>query len=221
MVIPAVTREQMREVDRIMVDDLGIELIQMMENAGRHLARFVMDRFSPATVEVLAGSGGNGGGGLVAARHLSNWGVAVSVVDTGATLAPVPAHQADILERMGVHFGETERADVLIDAIIGYSLVGAPRGRAAGLIDHANQQDSPVVSLDVPSGIDVDTGDAPGQAVHATATVTLAAPKVGLIGSEHAGLLMVADISVPPQVYAVFGLDMPVDTFAAGPLVAV
>jgi len=218
--IPAVTRDQMREVDRIMIEDLGIELIQMMENAGRNLARLVFDRYQPKSVLVLAGSGGNGGGGLVAARHLSNWGVSVSVATTGSSLAPVPAHQAEILRRMGVNFGEPASADVVIDAIIGYSLVGAPRGVAAHLIDYANQQSSPVVSLDAPSGVDVDTGDALDRAVGATVTMTLAAPKVGLVGAVAVGEHLLADISVPPQVYQRLGLAMPVDTFAAGPLVS-
>jgi hypothetical protein len=66
--VPAVTAEQMRKVDRIMIDDLHIELIQMMEHAGRNLAELALRRFDPATVTVLAGPGGNGGGGLVAAR---------------------------------------------------------------------------------------------------------------------------------------------------------
>jgi len=218
--IPAVTRDQMREVDRMMIEDLGIELIQMMENAGRNLARLVLDRFQPATVLVLAGSGGNGGGGLVAARHLSNWGVSVSVVTTGTSLAPVPAHQAEILQRMGVNFGEPAPADVVIDAIVGYSLDGAPRGRAAQLIDYANQQSSPVVSLDVPSGVDVDTGETIDRAVRAAVTLTLAAPKVGLVGAVAVGEHLLADISVPPQVYDRLGLAMPVDTFAAGSLVS-
>ena len=76
--LPAITREQMEEVDRVMIDDLHISLVQMMENAGRNLAALAQQRFRPSTVTVMAGSGGNGGGGLVAARHLSNWGVEVT-----------------------------------------------------------------------------------------------------------------------------------------------
>ena len=87
-----------------MIEDLRIELMQMMENAGRNLARLACRRFSPGRVVVLAGSGGNGGGGMVAARHLANWGVAVTVVlaQERDRLGPVPAHQLDVLERMGV-----------------------------------------------------------------------------------------------------------------------
>lgn len=77
--LPAITAEQMREVDRVMVDELGIQLVQMMENAGRSLADVAITRYHPSTCTVLAGSGGNGGGGLVAARQLHNRGVAVTV----------------------------------------------------------------------------------------------------------------------------------------------
>src|SRR5499425_3680956 len=101
--LPALTTEQMREVDRVMVEDLHIELIQMMENAGRNLAELAITRFSPGSVTVLAGPGGNGGGGLVAARHLANRGCQVqAVLSEPGRLTPVPAHQADILARMGV-----------------------------------------------------------------------------------------------------------------------
>jgi len=77
--IPALTASQMREVDRIMAEDLHIELVQMVENAGRSLAELALRRFRPATVTVLAGPGGNGGGGLAAARHLANRGAGVRV----------------------------------------------------------------------------------------------------------------------------------------------
>src|SRR5262250_1465462 len=99
--LPALTTEQMREVDRVMVEDLHIELVQMMENAGRSLAELAIDQFSPGSVTVLAGPGGNGGGGLVGARHLANRGCRVQVVlSEPGRLTGVPAHEADILGRM-------------------------------------------------------------------------------------------------------------------------
>ena len=125
------TETEMIEVDRVMVEDLGIQLIQMMENAGRNLAQLVSERFGPGTVTVLAGSGGNGGGGLVAARHLANHGVDVSVTlgRPAGDLGPVAGHQHHILERMGVPvLPEPRSADVVIDALIGYSLKGRTTG---------------------------------------------------------------------------------------------
>lgn len=216
------TEEQMIEVDRVMIDDLGLELIQMMENAGRNLAQLAIDRYAPSRVVVCAGSGGNGGGGMVAARHLANRGVAVEVATTRPLdeLRGVPAHQRRILDEIGVPVVDGwDEADVILDAVIGYSLRGAPTGRSLELIDAMNAADSPVLSLDTPSGLDVTSGAAPGAVVVADATLTLAAPKIGLADSDAVGELFVADISVPPFVLTELGADAP--DFSASPIVAV
>ena len=217
------TEEQMVEVDRVMIDDLHIELIQMMENAGRNLARLILDLARPKTAIVLAGSGGNGGGGLVAARHLVNAGVEVSVGLTrpAAELTGVPGHQLDILQRMGITISpnnETDLAlgyDVAVDALIGYSLRGAPRGRTAAIIQQIPRTAATVVSLDTPSGLNVTTGETPGVAVQADATMTLALPKVGLRTASGVGDLYLADISVPPQVMRTLGGQAPSFTESA------
>jgi len=216
--IPAVTAEQMREVDRIMVEDLHIELTQMMENAGRNLASLALRRFGPRAVTVLAGPGGNGGGGLVAARHLANHAVDVSVVLSSLDqIGEVPRHQLDIVERMGVAVTEEPpESDLVLDALLGYSLQGDPRGRAAELIGWSLDQSAPVCSLDTPSGLDVTTGEPRTPCVRATATLTLALPKVGLARAPSCvGELYLADISVPPFVYERIGIHVPPDLFAA------
>src|SRR5262245_31417476 len=169
--LPSVSEAQMREVDRLMIDDFHINLLQMMENAGRNLAELCVRVFAPANVALLAGSGGNGGGGLVAARHLTNRGVPVAVTlsHEGTSMAPVPRHQIDILARMDVTFLEQpENADLVIDALIGYSLHGYPSGRTAELVNWANAQGTPVLSLDAPSGLDVTTGKPSKPCVSAT-----------------------------------------------------
>ena len=223
--VPAVTVDQMREVDRIMVEDLLIELVQMMENAGRNLAQLAIERFHPASVVVLCGPGGNGGGGLVAARHLANRGVLSSVaLSNPDRLAPVPAHQLEIVEHMGVPvLPEPEPADLVIDALIGYSLMGDPHERTADLIGWANEADAPVLALDTPSGLDVTTGRPATPCVTATATMTLATPKIGLLDPTQVGELYLADISVPPAIYERLGLSHPdafsADAFRARPLV--
>ena len=219
--VPAVTAEQMREVDRIMIEDVHLGLLQMMENAGRSLARLVQARFGPRRVLVLAGPGGNGGGGMTAARHLANAGVEVAVVLAGQReLSPAAAHQLDVLDRMGVEIRPVPvPADLVLDALIGYSLHGDPGGATADLIEWTAGQPAPVLALDTPSGLDATTG-APGTpCVSATATLTLAAPKTGLLRAPETGDLYLADISVPAAVYRAFDLTMPVDVFAAGPLV--
>ena len=209
--VPALTTEQMRAVDHVMVEGLHIELVQMMENAGRSLAELAIIRFSPGSLTILAGPGGNGGGGLVAARHLANRGCQVQVVLTEpGHLTPVPAHQADILARMGVTIASRPAtADLIIDAVIGYSLRGDPAGAAAQLITWANDQAAPVLALDTPSGLDLTTGTAATPAVWAAATLTLALPKVGLLDAPNVGELYLADISVPPLVYQRMGIPVP------------
>lgn len=219
--------QQMVEVDRVMIEDLHIELIQMMENAGRNLAALVVDRFAPATVSVLVGSGGNGGGGLVAARHLANRGVDVSVTlgKDPARLGPIPAHQLDVVRRMAISndiaiVAEPRPSDVVVDALIGYSLRGEPRGRVAELIESAAAVDAAIVALDTPSGLDVSNGTAPGAVIEAAATLTLALPKLGLRAAPEVGELYVADISVPPSVYSSMGVG-PAPPFGVGPIVRV
>ena len=188
--VPFVTTEQMIEVDRAMIEDFKIELIQMMENAGRNLAHLARERFfngdpTGKHIVALAGTGGNGGGALVAARRLHNYGASVIVVTTkeDAQFAPVPAHQLDIVRRMGITVASTEnlpslsQPDLILDGIIGYSLQGNPRGTAAEMIEWANRISAPILALDAPSGIDTSSGSVHTPAINATATMTLALPK--------------------------------------------
>jgi NAD(P)H-hydrate epimerase len=224
--MPNLTTEQMVEVDRAMIEDYRIELIQMMENAGRNLAHLARTRFLDGDprgrpVVVLAGAGGNGGGALVAARRLSNWGADVTVVLGQAPrgMTPVPGHQLDILRRMGVRIVAdgmppvAPRPAVVLDGLIGYSLAGAPFGRVAELIRWVNSLDAPILALDAPSGLDATTGVAFDPVIRATATMTLALPKQGLRGADVSALvgeLYLADISVPPGLYGRAPLGLPV-----------
>ena len=215
--VPYVTTDQMIEVDRPMMEDFKIELLQMMENAGRNLAHLARVRFlekDPVRkkIVVLAGTGGNGGGALAAARRLHTWGAHVQVFLTrpDEAFAPVPGHQLDSLARMkvlvaqGADLSRAGDPDLIIDGVIGYRLKGKPEGTAADLIHWANGQAVPILSLDVPSGVDSTTGTVFDPAIRATATMTLALPKEGLRapGVEgHVGELYLADIGVPPSLY--------------------
>lgn len=227
--LPLLTTEQMIEVDRAMIQDYHIELIQMMENAGRNLAHLARVRFLEndprgKKVVVLAGTGGNGGGAMVAARRLHNWGAKVIVFVSRQPEKDVPSHQLDILERMKipVHVGtlppENEEAELILDGIIGYSLNGNPRGNSADLINWANYHFAPVLSLDTPSGLDLTTGTVFSPAINGTATLTLALPKKGLLDQKNhfwVGELYLADISVPPELYAGPGLNYYLDAIFA------
>lgn len=203
-----------------MIEDFRIELVQMMENAGRNLADLAWTRYAPGTVVVLAGPGGNGGGGLAAARHLLNRGANVAVVLGAGELAPVPEHQHAIARRMGIPVlrEPPAAADLVIDALLGYSLHGDPDGRVGELVAWANSQPPPVLALDTPSGLDVTTGHRGNPCVHADATLTLALPKTGLAGSEVTGCLFLADISVPRLLYQRMGITVP-QMFRDGPVI--
>ena len=217
--IPALTRAQMAEIDRLMIEEAGISLIQMMENAGRSLARLAIERYRPSSVTVLAGPGGNGGGALVAARHLANRDVSVEVSSSRApgAMTPVARHQLEALGSTSAHVVEhPAAADLTLDGLIGYSLSGRPRGREASLIEWTLEVDAPVLSLDTPSGIDVTDGTVNPPAVSADATLTLALPKTGLIDHPAVGDLFLADISVPAALYERIGITVPADLFAAG-----
>lgn len=218
MGIPALTTEQMVEVDRIMIEEYGIQLMQMMENAGRNLAeqaiRMMGGSAEGKKVAALCGKGNNGGGGMVAARHLHNRGAGVTVHLAGdpSDLKEIPGIQWQILERMGVNRATAqaiEEADLIIDALIGYGLQGNPRGPAAAWIRRANASPVSVLSLDAPSGLDTTEG-VPGEpCIVARATMTLALPKVGLLTAQAhpvVGRLYCADISVPPELYRRLGL---------------
>ncbi len=224
--VPDLTTEQMIEVDRAMIEDSKIELIQMMENAGRNLAHLARERFLEGNprgkrVIVLAGRGGNGGGAMVCARRLMNWGAVVEVRLTRdvADFQRVPAHQLEILSRMQVpisppgstaFFSQESAVDLIVDGLIGYNLSGAPRGQAAELIHWANEQPAPILALDTPSGLDAATGNVFDPTINAAATLTLALPKQGLrSGLAQVGELYLADISVPPTLYEqALGLDI-------------
>jgi NAD(P)H-hydrate epimerase len=214
--IPAVTSAEMLEIDRMAMEETGPNLYQMMENAGRNLSLLAIEKLGEnwrnSSVVVLAGTGGNGGGGICAARHLANHGVDVIVCITNETkLSEVPAWQLHILKSTPARIIQVpelknEHPDVIIDAIIGYSLTGAPRGSALEMIQWANARQGLKISLDVPSGIDATTGDSYGVYFAPDVTHTLALPKTGL-KPNITGELFLGDIGIPSSVYKRLGIQ--------------
>ena len=221
--IVAATAEQMAEVDRIMTEELGVDLLQMMELAGSALAILARDRFLGGDprgkrVLVLAGSGGNGGGGMAAARRLHGWCAEVEVWVTRETafLRGAAANQVRSLRALGVPVhvppeSSLPAADLIVDALIGYSLAGPPSGHTAALIRAANDHPEPVLSLDLPSGLDATIGTVFDPCIQADVTLALALPKRGAWapwGHGMTGELYLADIGIPQEVYARLGLDV-------------
>ncbi len=236
---PLVSVKQMKDIDRLMTEKYKINLLQMMENAGRSLAILAMSAFEisgnlkNARVSVFAGSGGNGGGALAAARRLHNWGVRVEIIFAGTEehMSKEVRRQLDALGVIGVKImdakafvqGDCQKDFLAIDGLIGYGLKGAPHGVVAELIRQMNACFDKVISLDVPSGMDPDRGIAPGPVVMAGATLTLALPKTGLCtdhARSYAGAIYLADIGVPPRLYLEpeLGFKVP-DLFTKGDIV--
>ena len=224
---PTVTAAQMAEVDRFTIEELGINVDRLMENASRqvaHAARALLGgRVAGKRIIGLIGSGNNGADTAGALRHLINWGAAV-VPAIAAPKHRLPRDALRDVTRLSEygHFQATHfidaslgfmpvmAADLLLDGLLGYSAHGPPRAEMANLIEAANANGAPILAVDIPSGIDPDSGAAPGAAIRAAATVTLALPKTGLLSpaAEVAvGTLILADIGIPPGAFAQIGID--------------
>lgn len=213
VVVPTVSVEQMREVDRIAVENQTPNLYQMMENAGRALAMAATALLGKEWIEVpitvLVGPGGNGGGGTAAARHLANRGGDITLIlAREPTLGTILEQQLGIYSETPGRFATTlgDRTGLILDALIGYGLDQEPQPVIAEMISSINESDAPTISLDVPSGRDADTGLAPGVAVAPTETLTLALPKPGLDLADS-GDIWLADLGIPIGVYRQVGIE--------------
>lgn len=210
ILVPSVNTDQMREVDRIAVQETGPNLFQMMENAGRNLALFAIEvlgnGWKNAAFLVMAGSGGNGGGAICGARHLANrdLNVRLCLSDTSRMneLAKWQRRTFQFAGGAEIVTAELSREhpDIIIDGLIGYGLTSSPRAEVGHLIEWANHSGAPILALDIPSGLDSSTGETPGAVIYPQWTLTLALPKTGL---AHAvtGDLHLADIGIPREVY--------------------
>jgi NAD(P)H-hydrate epimerase len=220
------TRKEVREVDRLAIQELGIPGVVLMENAGREAARVVVEvlgeccgvRAEKSRVVILCGGGNNGGDGYVIARHLHNAGVEVTVcyaVELGRLEGDARVN-AEVCRRMGVRmvpvmtlegldvaaWGWCE-AHVMVDALLGTGFTGEVRPGVAAVIERCNATRGPkVVAVDIPSGLECDTGQPSHATVRADVTVTFVAEKVGFAAAEAQrwlGRVVVAEIGVPPE----------------------
>lgn len=208
MEIPSVSSDQMAEIDRKVPQKYGIDVERMMENAGYHVADFIRNNSSDPEIVVLVGRGNNGGDGISAARRLDIWGFNVNLYLVSDELEGIDREELEIARKIGIE--ETEEigdADLLIDALIGYKLNGDPRPPFDEMIEEANSSDAEILSIDIPSGVDPDTGEGLDPHIVADHTITLGLPLEGL-SEEKCGDVWLADISIPPQTYQDLGIEV-------------
>ncbi|MGH2547451.1 MAG: NAD(P)H-hydrate epimerase, partial [Actinomycetota bacterium] len=182
----------------------GTPVAVLMERAGLAVARAALGLAGGAygrRAVVICGKGNNGGDGLVAARHLGRWGMAAEVFLLDPSLREPAATNVGSVERAGIMVRpfaagtlrrSLERADVTVDAIFGIGFRGAAEGAFATAIELLGEAGAPVVAVDIPSGVEGDTGAVRGPVVNADVTVTFGAPKLGTIlfpGAAATGVL--------------------------------
>ena len=208
-----VTGTQMQELDRRAMEEHRIPGLILMENAGHQAARAAKEflgRVRGKTIHVIVGSGNNGGDGLVCARHLEEMGASVNVFFVGDEQR-VKGDARVMFSAWQGRGGEVKQlptgsllADLIVDGIMGTGCHGPLRSPAKEAVQRINEASPPVLSLDVPSGVNADTGFVHGDAVRATMTVTFALPKAGLLlypGAGYTGRVVVAPIGMPPSCY--------------------
>ncbi len=215
------SRDEVRAVDRWAINTLGILGVVLMENAGRSCAELIKEKLNGVAnlkVCIFCGTGNNGGDGYVVARHLLNGGCKVSVIIIGDRnkIKGDAKTNIDILERLGQPIEQlnldkadipvrvknfTAGADMLVDALFGTGLSGQLSNEYQQLIESINSRNCPVLSVDIPSGLDCDTGEPLGAAVKASWTVTFVAVKKGFTSenaAQYTGEIFIASIGVEP-----------------------
>jgi hydroxyethylthiazole kinase-like uncharacterized protein yjeF len=216
MLMKIATAKEIKNIDRRAIREFGISGPVLMENAAAavmaEMEKF-FDGLADARVGILCGKGNNGGDGLALARRLSIRGVPVRValLASFGTIAGEAKVNLSILRKMDVEITQNastgaiadlvEWSDILVDALLGVGLSTPLKGTYAFAVELMNASGKPLVAVDVPTGINADTGEVMGSAVRADLTVTMALLKRGLVlhpGAQHAGTIRVADIGIPP-----------------------
>ena len=210
------TKEEIEKLDDLAVAN-GLEIRQMMELAGWHILAVFDELKIPKTakVVVVCGKGNKGGDGLSATHHLINHNWKVELVFITKELVVNAQHQFNLLRKMKaamINYSDNKKkaeraiksSDVIIDALIGYHLKGAPRGDYADVIRTINSSGKKVIAYDIPTGIDATTGECFNPSIRADATLTLALPKKAFKSEKakkQSGQIFLADIGIPAFIY--------------------
>ncbi len=213
--MPYVTAAQMKEIDRTAIEKYGVPAGILMENAGAAVANEAVKSVKAGNVLVVSGYGNNGGDGFVVARHLAKKGFGVSVIlagrprpfsnETGNNFkallesgaAPLAIYSISGMEKT---FAGLPRCDIIVDALFGIGIKGPLDEFYKALIGRINSGDVPVISVDLPSGLDADEGTPCPAAVKAAKTIALALPKAGFMNpaaKAYTGEVVVVDIGIP------------------------
>ncbi len=224
----SLTREEVRGIDHHAIEMLEIPGLVLMENAGRSVADAVEDILGGAagrSVAIVCGVGNNGGDGFVVARHLAIRGANVTtfIISPQEKITSDASVNLDILRKLGheirhaasdeslENLAESLRAfDLIVDAVGGTGIRGALRGELALAVEQINAAGGDVIAVDIPTGLDCDTGEAPGEVVRAKLTITFVARKKGFDApgaAEFTGQVRVTDIGIPPDIVARIATD--------------
>lgn len=207
--------DAIRHADKNAMENMGVPGILLMENAGKNCAEILLHSCSARSVTVLSGPGNNGGDGFVMARHLAIHGIEVVVITSRpfSAYSGEPAINLEIIQRMGITVYQSHElsdgrireiigsGDICVDALLGTGSSGKPRGECARMISLLSDR-TPIISVDLPSGIDPSDGSVFSPCVKAARTITMLAAKTGLAtmpGAMYAGDIEVVDIGIPPE----------------------
>jgi len=235
MKIRSLSRDEVRQIDQIAIHEYGISGVVLMENAGRDAARWITSNCAPGLVCILCGKGNNGGDGYAIARHIETaqidtyqsqpvskataktWRVRIISVVSLNELSGDAAINAQIALKSEIPIDVAQdapslsrmlaAADVIVDCLLGTGAFGAPRGLFAAAITSANQSHATRIAIDLPSGLDCDSGIANEPTFCAGATLTLVAPKIGFAHPEaqpHLGRIITIPIGVSLKQLAAF-----------------
>ncbi|OCL27770.1 bifunctional ADP-dependent (S)-NAD(P)H-hydrate dehydratase/NAD(P)H-hydrate epimerase [Orenia metallireducens] len=216
-----VTGAEMKEVDRYSIEEIGISGLVLMENAGKEVAQAIIEflgDLKDKQVIILAGKGNNGGDGFVISRLLIEHGIGVKTILLGKKedTSEDAKVNLEILDKLGIEVqeiiskeetlalkGTLDKADLIVDALLGTGIKGELRGLYPKLITLVNNSPTSVIAVDIPSGVEADTGRVADIAIEAQETITFALPKIGTIlypGADFVGDLKVVDIGIPQMV---------------------
>lgn len=240
--VPTVSAIEMREIQRVAQEEYAVDILQIMENAGRAIALLALGmlggRGRNQRVIVLAGGGNTGGAGLSAVRHLVNYGIDAEGLFADVeseTTSFVARRQLQVLRAAGIMSPADESlseytleetlmgADLLIDALAGYGLEGPPHGMAAAVTELAMVVKRPILAVDVPTGMNATSGELSPPAIRAITTLALDLPKKGVLlpaSRAAAGELYLADLGIPRAVHERLGFRLGA-LFSEGPLLRI